>query len=375
MEAILEAVLTAAVQVLLSVWFWVAVFVAVLLRLAVALYRYGKLRALGELEYGRSFSSDGIFAGETFTFTETLHNPTLFPLFAVEAFFYVPAGFTVDEVECREYTRITSIFHIPPRASVRKVHTVRADRRGCYRLETVTIRYRKHEFEFSLPFRISVFPNYTAVRAEDAPDLFRAGNDLAERKSTEDPFFLSGIRAYRVGDPMRSINFKASVRSFSGGTRQLMSNSYDSSRSFDAMIFLDLFSSDENAREETREAHLEQGLSYAAYLLTEALRQGGAVGFASNCASGKRSYLHVPCGTGSAHARQILECFAAITHTGRDYSIASLLEQISADLPSSTDVYLITPYVDARVAETLRFLERTGRNVSVIRLHGRRHHG
>jgi len=354
-----------------SGWLWGILLGLIALRILVMLYRVGKTRALERLEYDRTFSKDGAFAGDTLEFTETVHNPTWFPLFSVEVFFYIPSGISIDEVECREYTRITSIFHVPPRATVRKKHIVHAKTRGLYRLDNVSILYRKNEFFFSVPICLYVYPNYTSIKAEDAPDLYRVGNHISSRKYAEDPFFLSGIRPYRVGDPMRSINFKASVRSFSYGCRQLMSNDYDSSRNFDSMIFFDLFSGDEQTREETKEFQLELGLSYATYLLLETIGQGGAVGFASNCASGVKPYVHIPCGIGSLHGTEILKSFAEIAYTGRDYSICSLLERFTVNLPNGTDLYLITPFVDARTAETIRRLERIGINAVVILLRGK----
>ena len=345
--------------ILLSAWFWIVLFSVLLGCFLVFLYRRGQLYALGELEYGRAF-------------TETVHNPTLFPLFSVEMSFFVPAGFVIDGMECREYKRIVSVFHIPPRASVRKEHVVSVKARGMYEMRSASVFYRKNEFPFSVPFRLYGFPRAAAVNLDELPALYRAGDYIASRKSIEDPFFLSEIRPYRIGDPMRAINFKASVRSFSGGRPQLMSNAYDSSRSFDTMIFLDLFSGDETTKETRREEHLERGLSFATYLLSETLKQGGTIGFASNCASGTNAYLHVPCASGAIHARRILECFASLSYTGRDYSIASLLEQIPYGLPPKTDIYLITPYVNLRTATVLSRLERTGRNVLVIPLDGRR---
>ncbi len=59
-------------------------------------YRRLKERALGRMQYSRTVDTDGIFAGETLTLTETVRNPSWFPLFSVKIEFYVPAGLTVD---------------------------------------------------------------------------------------------------------------------------------------------------------------------------------------------------------------------------------------------------------------------------------------
>lgn len=358
-----------AVRILSSPWFWLLLAAALLCLLVVRWYRRCKVRALEQLEYTRAFSTDGVFAGEYFTFTEILHNTTMFPLFSVKMDFFVPSGFTIDDVVCSEYTKISSLFHIPPHASVKKTHRIRADVRGHYQLETATICYRNTEILFSAPFELYVFPSHGDIRVEMPPDLYHAGDSISRRKYMEDPFFLSAIRPYQLGDPLRSINFKASIRSYSGGFRQLMSNSFDSSRNFDSMILLDLFDYAGNSTVANSKEQLERGLRYACFLVLEAGRQGGSVGFASNCTLGSQAYVHIPCGIGDSHIGSLLKCFAEINgYARRDYSIHSLLTQCASRLPGSTDLYLITPIIDTKTAELIRQLERMGRNVCFISL-------
>ncbi len=356
-------------RIMLSIWFWIVFAVLIFSILLVAWYRRLKLEALGRLEYSRSFSVKGIFATDSFSMTEVLRNPTSFPLFSVKMEFFFPAGFTIDGVECGEYTKVKSVFFIPPHASVEKVHTVRADLRGYYHMETAMVKYRKDEFLFSVPFDLYVYPNYSAMTSDIKADLYHVGDNISKFRYIEDPFFLAGIRPYQSGDAMRSINFKASVRSFVGGVRKLMSNYYDSSRNFDSMIFLDLFNYSGNGTAETQMQQLEMGLSYACYLLSEIASNGSSVGFAANSASGNGAYVHIPCGSGNLHIQRLLECFAKINYYDkRTYSISSLLENLTKELDEGTDIYLITPVVDTKTAVTLRRIECAGQNVCVIPL-------
>ena len=172
---------------------------------------------------------------------------------------------------------------------------------------------------------------------------------------------------------MRAINFKASVRSFSGGIRQLMSNSYDSSRNFDSMIFLDLYARSEHGKAVDDEALLENGLSFACRLLLEVVKNGGSVGFASNCSVDSRSFINIQCGASDAHTEEILKCFAEMSvYSTRNYSIDSLIMRTASQLPRGTDIYLIAPQIDTKTAQTIRTLERMGRNVQIIPLTERR---
>lgn len=354
--------------VLASPIFWI---IAGILALAVALvliYRKLKLWALSQIAYSRHFSTDGIFAGESFTMTEVLHNPTLFPLFFVEMEFFVPSGLTVDGIKCSEFTKSASIFHIPPCSTVQKDHKVTSDKRDHYILQNASVEYRKNEFVFEVPIDVYVYPNKYYADMDLSEDVKLAGEAIANKKYVEDPFFFSGIRKYMPGDSMRQINYKASVRSFSGGQRQLMCNFYESSRSYDTMIYLDLTDySPQDAFEECNSI-LESGLRCACHLFCQAETNGGKVGFVANCETDLGKYVNIPIGTGHMHAKKILECFSLISSYARnDYSIHSLLLE-AVKLPEDTDIYFITSYMTDKNAQLINGLRRMGRSVSVIGL-------
>ena len=119
------------------------------------------------------------------------------------------------------------------------------------------------------------------------------------------------------------------------------------------------------------DVQIETGLRYACYLFCEALRNGGNVGFACNCAVEDTRYIHIPCSSGTVHTKLILEQFAEISSNAkRDYSVNVILQTISPELKRGTDIYLITPHVDDKMAGLLHSLRRTGRNVEVILLSG-----
>ena len=342
--------------------------VAVVAVILVLIYRKLKLWALSQIEYNRYFSTDGAFAGESFTMTEVLRNPTIFPLFFVEMEFFVPSGLTVDGVKGSEYTKSASIFHIPPYSTVQKEHTVTSNKRDHYKLQNAGVEYRKIEFVFEVPIDVYVYPDKFYADLDLSEDVKLAGDTIANRKYVEDPYFFSGIRRYTPGDSMRQINYKASVRSFSGGQRQLMCNFYESSRSYDTMMYLDLTDyAAENAFEEC-ESILEKGLRCACHLFGQAESNGGKVGFVANCETDMGKYVNIPMGTGHTHAKKMLECFSVISSYARnDYSIHSLLRD-AVKLPEETDIYFITSHVTDKNAELIRALRRMGRSVSVIRL-------
>lgn len=371
MERWIIAVADALLSMLLSPAFWIAAGILVLLLLLIRLYRRLKLWALNKAGYRRVFSSDGIFVGESLELTESIRNATWFPLFSVQVDFFIPPGLTVDGLECKEGKTVTSVFHIPPFSTVRKKHVVRADRREHYSLYTATILYRKNEFIFTDALDFYAYPNLAELPVPFSNELYDAGNVISNRKSIEDPFFFSGISPYSAGAPLRSINFKASVRSFSGGMRQLVCNHFDSSRSFDSMIFLDL-ASYANAAIDPEE-QTETGLGYACFLFGETLKNSANVGFASNCARGSERFISIPCGSGELHNKRILEAFAEINwYAKRDYSITAMLERIVPTLNRDTDIFLISPSIEGETAGLLFEMKRMGYRVHPIPLDVRR---
>ena len=349
----------------------IAFALAVLILLSVIGYRRIKARALDKIQYSRYVSSDGVFVGDTLEFTETTVNPSWVPIFSLKMEFYVPSGITVDGLECKEYTKLTSIFNLPPYSTVTKKHTVRVDKRGKFHFHDASFSYRNNSYTYELPIDFFGYPDISRAGRELPADILTQGNSVSSSKYIEDPFFLSGIREYRAGDPLRSINFKASVRSFSGGLRRLMCNNYDSSRSYDIIAFLDLNRYNEAVIHSDEQ--LELGLKYACYLFCEAIENGGRFGFAVNSASGSQQFAFIPCESGELHIKRILEQFAVLdVFSKRDYSMAALMRNNIEHLTRGTDIYLITPYIDENTSEMLFDLERSGRNVQVISVGGAR---
>lgn len=354
---------------------------AILLVLAVTAFLLWRLyltlrsRALEQVEYERFFSADGTFCGTEISMTEEIRNPTWFPLFFVEVSFFAPDGLCFDGVERQGYQRLRSVFQLLPHSRAVRVHSVRALRRDRYHLEAAQIIWRDNAYEFVVPLSLSVYPASFEAPLDILPDSHRLGDRLAANRYIEDPYFSSGIREYRRGDPMRSIHFKASARTFSHGMRQWMSHDCDSSRNFDAMVLLDLtpYPSVCSTLSHNR-ALTENSLRIACYLLRETVRNGGRFGLAANIESLKYSvndpFIFIPCATGTLHMREVLETFAAIPvyRTARDYSFSALMQEHRKLIPRDMDVYLLTAGQDGGHGRLIREMERAGNTVTVVKV-------
>lgn len=349
----------------------VALLAFVLWRLYLRLYSW----ALEQVEYERSFSADGVFCGTELCMTEELRNPTWFPLFFVSVSFFAPDGLCFDGVERKGYQRLRSVFQLMPYSKAVREHSVRALRRDCYRMEAAQIIWRDNAYEFDVPLSLSVYPAQFEAPLDILPDSHRLGDRLAANRFIEDPYFTSGIRAYRRGDPMRNIDFKASARMLSRGQHQLMSRDCDSSRNFDAMVLLDLTPYPEICSHlEHNRALTENGLRLSCYLLRETVRNGGRFGLAANIESLKytvdRPFILIPCNTGMPHMKEVLETFAAIPvyRTAREYSFSALIREFRTMIPRDMDVYLLTGTADVGHSGLIRELERAGNTVTVVRI-------
>jgi len=368
-QKIIEFLFKIILAVLSSKYFIILLLLTLFVAALRSVYVSLKTSALSRLEYSRKFSADGIFEGGELDLIEEIKNDTFFPLFFVRLDFYVPQGISIDGIGSDEgYIKLTSVFNILPRTAVRKVHRVKALRRDHYLLETAVIKYHKYIFNFSVPVELYVYPGRYDGAAVTSPDVLRAGDRISARRYIEDPFFVNSIRDYRFGDPMRSINFKATARSVSGGIYRLLSSSYDSSRDYGLMIFLDLTPYPEVCfAPGDSERLLEEGLAAACYIFRETVLCGGKVGFATNVAVGTKKFTHCECGRGSLHVKRMLETFSEITaYRRRDFSFNALVHLLIPTLPRDVDVYVITPYADPQLCRTVNEIGCL-RGVSLIR--------
>ena len=182
MEAVLLRLADLLSRLLISPIFWIFFLIALVLLFLIRSYIRLKLAALENLSYERSFSTDGIFVGDTLEMTEIISNPGWLPLVNVKMEFFMPSGLTVDDIVCKEYRKLTSVFYIPPYSTVKRVHVVQANRRDHYRLQNAVVIYRKHEFLFSSALDFHAYPDLSDVDARLSPDLYHAGNAISDQK-------------------------------------------------------------------------------------------------------------------------------------------------------------------------------------------------
>lgn len=352
--------------ILLSIF---ALFIAWLIfKLAVKIRQY----AIEQIVYTRAFSEEGVHAGDTLTLTEVIYNPTVIPLFFIDVGSYISTGMEIDGVTAEQDEKVqyfVSRFTLMPFTKITRTHDVKCNVRNYYKLDTVEIYTNKQFVYISAPAELYVYPRAVNDKNSIITQLNYLGNELTRSRYIKDPFMIAGLRNYMPGDPINSINFKASARSIRNGVRELVVNNYDFTSQMNITVYMD-FDAPQFLRIETPEytQMIEAGLSYAAAIISEAARQGGKTGFAANV-KGKNGALCVyfPPAAGSVQAKEILKCMAELNYAS-GMSFTALFNQNIGKEQYDTDICIINFYTDPELENRIRQLKRLGRGVTVLTL-------
>ena len=107
---------------------------------------------------------------------------------------------------------------------------------------------------------------------------------------------------------------------------------------------------------------MELGMSYASDMIREAAYNGHRAGFASNPVTvDGEDALRFPIESGDAHLVEILKQLAKVRNRA-GISFHSIIEQDIKNGLSETEIYVLTPFIDAdmeRLFYSLRMLENT----------------
>jgi len=340
---------------------------------AVKLYRRGRDAHLGQVTFERSFSFAGVYAGEEVELIETVTNHGFFPMIGltVDAYLYNElriSGFDPPKKDGMQL--MTERFTLWPYMRIRRRHKVRCQRRGAYRVASVAARTRLGEYYFDSPAEIRVYPFPIPSSAiSDAAGRMQ-GDEKSRIKLYTDPFTNAGVRDYRFGDSMSSVNFKASARTWFAGTisgSPLKVNARDFCSNRRLCVFMDFhLERDSGIDGKKYNARIEAGLSYSAALIREAIELGFAAGFVCNCKQADGSMaLRFPVGGGRAHMISIFDGMAEIMpEDGASYPM--LLEEAIASGTSDCEIVSIVLCPSERTDGMLSALSKLGNNVRSI---------
>ncbi len=347
----------------------------ILLLALVIIYKKMKGKYLARLVYKREFSTKNVYAGETVTLTETIYNPTFFPLFKVDVEEYFLGGLWLDGAKPQpgvkagdEQEPVLSRFTLLPFMQTKRHHEVFCEKRGYYKISSVRI-YRKDDPLFvDAPAELYVYPALVDPMINSFPVSCLLGEYTSKRRLIQDPFSFAGIREYRFGDSMNMINYKATARHPINNASDIMVNIKDYCTGRIFMVYLNFHL--QNAGKglyDNYDKLMEYGLSVASALIRDAVNNGCKVGFAGNCPTETERSIRFPMQSSDEHYKQIMRGFAAL-RISDGLSIKLLLQNDIDDGLNNAEIIFLTTYMDDEIDDRLRILKQYNNAVSVIQI-------
>lgn len=323
----------------------------------------------------RAFSRPAVFPGEEAELVEIVRNdsPCVIPWLLVESRVsrYLRLG-KQDNLHVSGDTHYCSQFTLLPYQQIKRRHRVRFLHRGSYNLGNASLtagdilgfcKYRRFQ-ELDVP--VLVYP--PLIDEGDLP--LPMSNHLQEvtrrPQLLQDPFLIRGIRVYQPGDPVRDIHWAATAR-----TGQVQVRLHDYSARTKLLVVLNAQLQEKQWDDRLSEEHAEQieyGISLAATACVKALREGMAVGFATNMPmdTQKESIL-LPPADGSGWEETLLTTFARLTILRTEHFL-QFLESLNSY--SGIDILILSAYNSDGIQSAMRKLQQNGNQVMLQLLEG-----
>ncbi len=332
----------------------------------ILLYKYFNLRGM---VYKRTVSESAVFEGEKILMFEDIENNNFLPIAWMKAESLINPNLRLGSIENMHTSQggyHRSVFSIMPFYRIKRTHEMTCLSRGDYNVGNVTITAGDI---FGLMSKIVTYDNDTRLLVYPNPlsedkliNCFHSlqGDVVVRRFINPDPFLVAGVREYQAGDPMSSINWKASAR-----TNQLQVYKYDYSANSNIMI---LFNIDTSERQdlfpnEEESKKIEYGIHFCAAVVEKAIKQGIATGFCSNGHfRDETEYVNIPSRCSQTQLYAILEAMAKL-QLNRTVSFHTMIKSMRNTISRNTDILIVSLYTDEHIEEEIFELRRNGHQV------------
>jgi len=165
-----------------------------------------------------------------------------------------------------------NLLTIPPQSQKEMIYQIFFSRRGKYIIGPVHIRHHSQSMVKETRMKIDslkeviIVPQPEKVTTYSLPPSFLTSiGGLFRSKLVGDGVDFTGVREYRVGDPMRRVNWKSTAK-----YHQLYSNEFEINRASNIIIVLDL--TEEST--EIADASVRAALGLAEYLINNRTKVG-----------------------------------------------------------------------------------------------------
>ncbi|PYG87308.1 uncharacterized protein (DUF58 family) [Ruminiclostridium sufflavum DSM 19573] len=332
----------------------------------IMLYRYFNLRGM---TYKRTLSESAVFEGEKIFMVEDIENNNFLPIAWMKAESLINPNLRLGaakNIQTSQGGYHRSVFSIMPFYRLRRTYEMTCMLRGDYSVGNVTITAGDI---FGLMSKIVTYDNETRLlvypkplNMEEMVKCFHSlqGDAVVRRFINPDPFFVAGVREYQTGDPMYSVNWKATAR-----TNSLQVYKYDYTANSNIII---LFNIDADSRQdllpnEEEGKRIEYGIHFCAAVVERMISLGIATGFCSNGHfREEEDFVSIPSRCSRPQLYTVFEALAKL-RLNRAISFHTLIKTVRNTIPKETDVLIISLYTDERIEEEIFELRRSGHQV------------
>ena len=354
---------------------WIMVIVAIL---ALGQTVYYNKRGLHRVSYTRSFTKDRVFAGEQTELVEVLANRKLIPVpwVRVESRISSDLQFRRQENMGLSLDRFhKSLFYLGSFAKITRRHEITCLRRGYYDCSLVSIvagdlfGLAHDRADLTGDAKLFVYP--AILKPDELPEtaLKWQGDVTVRRWILPDPMLVTGIRAYRPGDPQKDVHWGATART---GALQVKQRDYTVSPR--ALLVLNCQISEKlfGTMEQADTEYLEGGVRICASLAAWCVQNGVDVGFLTNGESRRSDIdLNIEPRCSEAQLQRILEALAVL-RIKMTLDLHVLLDrQMDAGM-TDMDILIVSAYWSEALEERAQRLRRMGNSVTWQQIGGGR---
>lgn len=328
---------------------------------------------LAKIEYHRTFNQLTAYVGEEIEMIDEIANKKLLPVPWVRLESKINKNLLFGQVEGTNRGEMhRTLFSLMPYQKIKRRQKVLCSKRGYYQFETVSMS-TGDAIGFDETFKtvhsqaaITVFPEVLEKEDIPLPAQSLLGDMIVKRWIIEDPFLVTGVREYSTGDPMHTINWKATAR-----TGNMQVNQYDYSADHYLMIYVNFDQTEDKWRPIVDAEMIEKALSYAASIAHYSIEQGIATGFGCNSYlvtnNDQKGSIRIPPANGQTHLTFMLDHMAKAK---MDISLLfyEFLEEDIDEQRERTDFLIITNDLTEKVQRHIKSLEKNGHTVETLLL-------
>jgi len=319
---------------------------------------------LSGVVYECSFSSEEVFEGEEIEFTETVTNSKFLPVPWMKSELTVPSALEFSELSSvvTGKTRwVTGFFALRSFSRIKRTWKVKCSARGIYQIDRIIVTatdplglkkeyfiLKKNEINAGTITVLPVFSGYESAESEVGAS---SGEIFTNARLLSDPFFINGIREYRITDSMKSINWFATAKS-----GELMVNINDYTTDKEITVVLNIQSMESDRNEVARTDYVEKCIRVCASVIHDNCVNGRKIRLMSNDITGGEmlccestdefTLLRVLAGIEiipGEHIESYLENTAAVSGDGELIVVSSFradsFDELKLEYPNLTFIY------------------------------------